>query len=64
MTLGYPIFEWIPGTPITEKYDKTQNEDDGIASTHGYEDNYYITKNGEEGKIIEEETYDQEEQDE
>ena len=26
MTKGYPIFEWIPGIPITDKDDKTQSE--------------------------------------
>ena len=34
---GYPIFVWIPGIPITDKYEKTQNEDYDIVSTHGYE---------------------------
>ena len=28
MTKGYPIFEWIPGIPITDKDDETQNEYD------------------------------------
>ena len=27
MTKGYPIFEWIPGIPITDKYDETQSEE-------------------------------------
>ena len=40
MTKGYPVFEFILGIPITDKYYKTQNEDDEIASTHE-EDNYY-----------------------
>ena len=36
MTKGYPIFECIPGSPITDKDNKTQNEDNEIASTHVY----------------------------
>ena len=48
MTKGYPIFEWIPVIPITDKDNKTQNEDDEIASTHGDEENYDITENGED----------------
>ena len=32
MTKGYPNFEWRLGIPTTEKYDKTQNEDNEIAS--------------------------------
>ena len=62
MTKRYPIFEQIPGIPIIDKYDKTKNKDGKIASTHGYRDNYYITENGEQGEIIKEETYNQEEQ--
>ena len=54
MTKGCPIFEWSPGIPITDKDDETQNEEDEIASTHGDEDNDYITENVEEGEIIEE----------
>ena len=50
MTQGYSIFEWIPGIPITDKDDGTQNEDDEIASTHGDEENDDITENGEEEK--------------
>ena len=26
MIKGYPIFEWIPGIPITDKDDETQSE--------------------------------------
>ena len=43
MTKGCPIFEWIPGIPITDKDDKTKNKDDQIASTHEDEENYDIT---------------------
>ena len=32
MTKGYSIFEWIPGTPITDKDDETQNEEYEVAS--------------------------------
>ena len=28
MTKGYPIFEWSPGIPITEKDNKTQSGED------------------------------------
>ena len=45
MTKGYQIFEWIPGIPIIEKDDNTQNEDGEIASTHGYEEDDTITEN-------------------
>ena len=31
---GYPIFEGIPGIPITDKDNATQNKDDAIASTN------------------------------
>ena len=30
ITKGYPIFEWIPGNPITYKDKETQNEDNEI----------------------------------
>ena len=46
MTKGYPIFEWSPGIPIKDKYYETQNEDDEIASTYGYQDDDKITENG------------------
>ena len=48
MTKGYPIFEWIPGIPITDKYEETQSEEDEISSTQ--EDNHddYITESGDE----------------
>ena len=49
MTKGCPIFEWIPGIPIIDKYNEIQNEDDKIASTHEDENDDYITENGEEG---------------
>ena len=35
MTKGYPISEWSPDIPITEKDDETQNEGDEITSTNG-----------------------------
>ena len=46
MTKGYPIFEWIPGIPITDKDYKTQNEDNDISSTNEDEDNFDIIENG------------------
>ena len=33
-TKGYPIYEWIPGTAITDKDDETKSEEDEISSTH------------------------------
>ena len=45
MTRGYPIVDCIPGIPITYKYNKSQNEDYAIESTHGDEDNDDITEN-------------------
>ena len=42
----------------------TKNEDNEIASTHENKDNDDIAENGEQKKIIEEESYDKEEQDE
>ena len=53
ITKGYPIFEWIPGIPIKDKEDKTQNKDDEIVSTHEDKDDDDITENGIEVKIIE-----------
>ena len=44
MTKGYPFFQWIPGILITNKDNKTQNEDGDIAPTHGDEDNDDITE--------------------
>ena len=43
---GYPIFELIPGIPITDKDNATQNKDNVIASTHEDEDDDDITENG------------------
>ena len=40
------FFEWIPGIPITDKDNATQNKDDAIASTHEDDDNDDITENG------------------
>ena len=60
MTKGYPIFEWSPGIPITEKDDKTQSEGDEISSSHEDEHDYDITENGKEEESIEEETYEDE----
>ena len=57
MTKGYSIFEWIPGIPITDKDNKTQNEEDEISSTHEDEHEDYITENGEDKEITKEETY-------
>ena len=47
ITKGYPIFEWIPVIPITDKDNETQNEDDNIASTHEDEKYDDITENRE-----------------
>ena len=47
MTKGYPIFEWSPGIPITDKDDETKSEEDGIYSTHEDYHDDDITKNGE-----------------
>ena len=57
MTKECPIFEWIPGIPITDKDDKTQSEEDEISSTHEDEHDDDITENGEDEENIEEETY-------
>ena len=48
MTKGYTIFQWIPGIPITDKYDGTQSEEDEISSIHEDEHNDDITENGED----------------
>ena len=60
MTKGYPIFEWIPGILITEKYDKTQSEEDEISSTNENKHDDNITENGEYEESTEEETYEDE----
>ena len=57
MTKGYPIFEWSPDIPITDKYDETQSEEYEIASSHEDESDDNINENEEEEEIIEEETY-------
>ena len=57
MTKGYPIFEWIPGIPITEKYDKTQSEEDEISSTNEDKHDDNITENGKYEESTEEDTY-------
>ena len=44
ITKGYPIFEWRPGIPITEKYEETQSEEDEISSIHEDEHKDYISK--------------------
>ena len=43
MNKGYPIFEWSPGIPITEKGYKTQIEQDEISSTNEDEHDGDIT---------------------
>ena len=53
MTKGYPIFEWIPGIPITDKDDETKSEEDQRSSTHEYEHDDDITENGEDEEITE-----------
>ena len=45
MTKSYPIFEWIPGIPISDKDDETQSEEDEISSTDEDEHDYDITVN-------------------
>ena len=57
MTKGYPIFEWSEGVPITEKYNKTQSEEDEISSTHEDKQDDDITENREDEERIKEETY-------
>ena len=57
MTKGYPIFECSPVMPITDKYNETQSEEDEISSTHEDEHDDYITENGEDEEIIEEDIY-------
>ena len=57
MTKGYPIFEWSPGIPITDKYNETQSEEDEIYSTHEDKNDDDITENGEDIEIIKEETH-------
>ena len=46
ITKGYPIFEWIPGIPITDKDGKNQNKDYVIVSIHEDKDDDYIKENG------------------
>ena len=56
--------QFLNGSQVSQsqtKMTKPKNEDNGIASKHVDQDNDDITENGEEAKIIEEETYDQEE---
>ena len=48
MTKGYPIFEWIPGIPSTDKDNETKSEEYEISSTHEDEHDYEITENGED----------------
>ena len=48
MSKGYPIFEWRPSIPITDKYDETQSEENEISSTHKDEHNDEIIENGED----------------
>ena len=49
ITKGYPIFEWSPGIPITyQAGDEQKTEDNEIASTHGNDKDFEITKNWEE----------------
>ena len=50
MNKEYPIFEWIPGIPITDKYGRPKNKNYIIASTHGDEKDDYFTENGDEGE--------------
>ena len=59
MTKGCPVFEWIAVISIKDKDEKTQNENNAIASIHGDKDYDGITENGEEGGKTKEETYDQ-----
>ena len=56
MTKGYPIFDCIPGIPITDKYDDTQSEEDEISSTYEDKHDDDITENGEDEESIEEDT--------
>ena len=40
MIKGYPIFEWSPGIPITDKDDQKLSEEDEISSTHELTDGW------------------------
>ena len=65
MTKGSRTFEWSTGIPITDQHgDKHQNENNDIASTYENQDDDDITKDGEETKIMSEEEYSDEGQDE
>ena len=60
MTKGSPIFEWIPGIPITDKDNKRQSGEDEISTTHEDEHDYDISENGKYEDNIEEDTYEDE----
>ena len=46
MTMGYTIFEWIPGIPITEKDNETKSEEDEMSSTNEDAHDDDITESG------------------
>ena len=60
MIKGYPIFEWIPGIPITYKDNQKLSEEDEIYSTNEENHDDDITENGEYEEIIKEKTYEDE----
>ena len=57
ITKGYPVFDWSPVIPITEKDDETQSEEDEISSTHEDKHEDDITENGEDEESITGEKY-------
>ena len=57
MNKGYPIFEWSPDIPITDKDNETKSEENKISSTHEDEPDDDITGNWEDEEIIEEDAY-------
>ena len=60
MTKGYPIFECIPGIPITDKDDETQSEENERSSTHEDKCDDEITEHWSYEENTEEETYEDE----
>ena len=52
MTKGYPICEWSPGIPITDKDDETRSEEYDIYSTHEDKHHDNINEGGEDEESI------------
>ena len=59
-TKGYPIYELIPGIPITDKDHDTQSEEYEISSTHEDEHNDDMTETRDDEESIEEQKYEYE----